>query len=434
VNKRQILSIGAFLFLLEYSGLVLLKAMGHGPLFSGSPSYGQLGEEIVQIGKIDFLSRPPLYPAFLASIISIFGPGWQIFALALHGLAFIFLGLITMTIAYELAGGGTRSLQIMTLAGLLYAGNILFALESLAQRETVFFSIILLLAIYMSVFSSRHSSLLWYSAIGVLCAAGHLIRPNGFVLAFCITVYLAIARYHDPMVIRARSLGIFLITFLLFVLPWQIHLSRMAGSATLAPAESAGISLWKGTHPEMEEFFPWVDMDVLDPLVKMEIDRLQLPENKIDDHFIELSRENAEKKPLFLPLRFLYKFAVFFLPIPTPFGTGDVNVTSSGLELVDFKPNLRVIVAGTPYLLLLFAGVVMTISHTLLLPRSARSFLVLSVFVTVMFAFSFSMTFTESRYRLPFEIEFAIISAFGLVILLERLRLTKQVSEKFSYA
>ncbi len=417
LNSR-ILLFAAVILALEYAMLVFLKTFSPGPLFSGSETYGRLAEEIAGNGGVNFVSRPPLYPAILASLIGLSGSRWQILALLIQGAGFVFLGLLTMVLTCRLSG----SRAIAMIAGALYAADVLFARESLAQRETIYFSTVLLLVIAMAVAARRYRSLLWYSGIGLLCAVGHLIRPNGFVLVFCIAVYLFFVLRDGPLKMLIHRMGAFAGTFLLFVLPWQVHLSQLAGSPTLASAESAGIGLWKGNHPEMEKFFPWVDMDILDSIAAEEVQRLHLRDDEIDDHFIALAEENVRKRPAIMPLRFLYKFVVFFLPVPTPFGSGELIQTASGLGILDFRPNLPAIVVGTPFLLVLFAGVVVSLSCVRRFSGDARYFVFLSLFIIAMFAVSFSITFTETRYRQPFEIEMIILASMGIGEILKALR------------
>ena len=67
--------------------------------FDGSPSYGRCAYKFLENGFFDNAYRPPLYPTFLAFHISVFGEGWERWAIFSQ----IFLGAITCGMTVYLA-------------------------------------------------------------------------------------------------------------------------------------------------------------------------------------------------------------------------------------------------------------------------------------------------------------------------------------------
>jgi 4-amino-4-deoxy-L-arabinose transferase-like glycosyltransferase len=413
ISKRQLF----ISFLLAFILMTLFHlALVNGRTFRehGSESYGLIAESVATNGILarDGITptamRPPLYPLLLAAIFRLTGDLQA--AYTIHSLmAGLMLGGLA-AISYLYTGKLWPTLVVI----LLYIYMDQIPIENITQRDTLLFSFLLVASCTAFIYQDRDYR--WWKLLifGILMGLTALVRPLAAVGLFfaCIWAWRLRSKSLNLAEIGAR-LVIFLITFYLVLLPWGIR-NYIAIQQFTISSTTAGLNLWKGNNPGAADFYPFLDVDVLEGLLR------ELPAepgwwDKLRDipGLTEAQRNIAFRQTaldyiLEHPLRFLefglLKVYTLWLPQYTPLGDGEVEWTPTGAEVKEFEPNRSPI---APYLLLyLLTGIgVWHLRNT-----SYNMFFITWLLFLSLIVFA---TFGESRLRYPLNVLALPLAAAG---------------------
>ena len=386
-----------------YTGATLYRFSEHGPGFKGSDSYSRIAQQVLEQGGFETSFRPPLYPLFLAAMMQLFGSNWELGAVCVQGVAALVLGILVFKTAERLGG----SIAHGGIALALYLTNLTFQFEVMAKRETVFFTLAMIVFLAAPLFIHR----LWTRYLTMACCAACalLMRPNAIIL---IPIFLAFA-----FVDRKRpdfSFGAVCAAALLFVLtllPWQLFVYRQTGSFPVTTSTNSGQTLWKGNNQYLFSVFPWVDVDILEAQMSAEIGGLDITSSTGDKELKSQAGQFMLNNKLLTIRNAFIKAALFFAPVPIPMGKGDITIDQGTATLSDYRyRSFPLLVFSTAHSLLLWIGWV----GFALAPRASqewRKYAVVSVLLTVFLLGIHVLTYPESRYRWPLDIFLTILSA-----------------------
>ncbi len=202
--------------------------------FEGSPlqvwderDYDLLAKNIVTYGEFSFTPgtpislRPPLYPAFVAGIYTIFGlESFQAVRL-IQGI----LGLITTWIVYRL-GARVHSTRLgICAAGLYCFYPSLLGQANLLLTETLF-TLLLCLSCDLLVALYQTKKLRYAAAAGVVVGLAALTRSILWLSPPCIILYLLVT-WPERLRRRCLAAALLVATFALTLAPWAIRNTRL---------------------------------------------------------------------------------------------------------------------------------------------------------------------------------------------------------------
>ena len=179
------------------------------------------GEYTFQPGGTPTSLRPPLYPAFVAGIYSLFG----VENVAAVRFAQIILSLLTVLVAYRLALEATSQRVANWTAALVCFYPSLLIYNNLLLSETLF-TLLLTSACWMLVRGLTTSSLGWTVLSGVLLALAALTRSAVWLAPPFVALFLLLT-WTGPRSQRWVAAALFIAAFAVTIAPWSIRNSRL---------------------------------------------------------------------------------------------------------------------------------------------------------------------------------------------------------------
>lgn len=407
--------------------------------FDGSPSYGRSAFRFLELGFFENAYRPPLYPGFLAILISVFGDHWEQWAIFSQ----IFLAAITCgaTVFLAARAGGHWSVGIP--AGCLWMVNLPLHLELIKQRETCLYITLQMLAIVIFMESKG-----WMRAllIGLIAALAHLTRPDCIVPTVMLLALLLSSTafdfsgavssdkpiWHRLFLNIRRSISIssikhFVFAFLVFCLsvaPWQRTINQMTGKFNVGSAALLGVNLWKGNNPYLWQFYPGMEIDNIQGVLR--VDTGISPEVSTEE--FELNAIHQKQATAFIKAdipgffgRTVVKAFLFFSPIPLPYSTGEIVKSADGIEIVSRRYISPVfLVIYTVFSLIVFTGTFLFFKAWFRWSPYARIISALFLFNFMLNVGLHAIFFYEYRFRFPLEPLLVIFSAVAFANLLNK--------------
>lgn len=376
-------------------------------VFTGGNTYRQIAQHFADTGRYSVDGthptgyRPPGYPLLLAGIRWIWGSRAQLGGL-ISNLA---LDVACLALLLVLVDRLSRSPRVMLLAGLVFATDVAFHLEAMAQRETMLYTF-LLLAFFVAATGRdvSYGSLLLMTAAAALA---WLTRPTGIAL---IPLLLIAACFQTPQKgvgLRVARVVSACCVLTAIVLPWQVFLYRSFGEPVPAGTTSSGLNLYQGNNPAADVLIPYVDIDKYLPTIDARLREMGFAEHD------ELARsrwlkadaiEYIKEKPAAFVRRAAIKVLALYSPMPTPLGTGRIEATANGVSLKDYRYQHSVwtiAIALHGVVLLCLVGYAIAKWRRVLARRPRTVMLILGylLLVTALHA----ITFAETRFRLPLD-------------------------------
>jgi|GEM_PF-1804420 len=395
-----------------YSALALYVTLPSARgLLPGSRSYGLLAADIVSGGTFSSTYRPPLYPLFLAAAMCA-APDWSGVALILQGLMAVSLGVFIVWLAWAIS----HNVIAGVLALALFASHVPLHLEMLSERETALFC--LLSTGFVSVWAIGRRMPLCHVFMAVLTALLYLTRPTGVLFASLLCVLLLLDRGSTPLRFVMLRLISCLGIVALLVLPWQLFVSHKIGEFRFSVSTTSGVNLLKGNNPDLESFFPMVDVDLYEPFIREMAAERQLTGAGADAELGRIALGNILNHPTRALGRCAIKALLLFSPLPIPLGKGELQRVDGQIQVVRFVwRNKLLCILGICHASLLCCGVLACIRRDHSTP--ARRFLLGTVLVCVLFAMVHAVTFPETRFRLPLDVLIIAPAALGYARLVE---------------
>ncbi len=216
-------------------GQAVIKNAPLFPVISDSLKYIEIAESI-QLGKyatIESIIYPPGYPAFLATIFSLFNTN----PTTIYLVQFILLGGIAGTI--YLIGKRHLSLSPLfaTLAGVLLIVWPYMVLYSILIMSEILYIFFLVVSILILLEALRSDKKLLYGLAGVLFGITILIRPVALLLPLWLLILILFILFINKLKFpKLANIGILFLLLLITLTPWSIYLYTQTGS--LIPVSS----------------------------------------------------------------------------------------------------------------------------------------------------------------------------------------------------
>lgn len=361
--------------------------------------------------------RPPAYPLLLAGIQWIAGHRAAIASLAVN----LAMDAACLALLLLLVDRLSRNPRAMLLAGVVFATDVAFHLEAMAQRETMLYTL-LLLAFFLPAARRdiAFGPLLLMACLGALA---WLTRPTGVALIPLLLIAAFFQTHRRAIGLRLARAFAACCVFAAIVLPWQMQLYRSFHEPVLTGTTSGGLNLYQGNNPAAETLIPWVDVDAYLPTIEQRLSNLG-----IDEHD-ELARDRRLKadaiayirsSPLGFVRRAIVKVIALYYPVPTPLGTARIESVSESVELKEFRYHasvwtLAMTVHGLGLLCMLAAAMWRWKQMAARRPATVTLMTGYLLLATMLHA----VTFAETRFRLPLD---PLMIALGATAIFQRRR------------
>ncbi|HPF37461.1 MAG TPA: glycosyltransferase family 39 protein [Phycisphaerae bacterium] len=375
--------------------------------FTGGVTYGEIADHLADSGRysIDGVHptgyRPPAFPLLLSVLRNPGNPRSQPFALAVN----LLLDVACLALTLSLLGRLTRSTPAMVAVALLYCADVTFHLEAFAQRETMLYTALLLA--FMNAAASRRVGLGPLLALSVFTGLAWLTRPTGIAL---IPLLLAAAWFqfeHRTLRLRLARVVMVCCALATIVLPWQVFLYRSFGAPVPSGTTSGGLNLFQGNNPAARTLIPWIDVDKYCGAIDRELAyRGFEPHQELArDQWLKAEAiEFAKTHPAETLRMAIIKIAALYSPVPTPFGSGYIDVWSDEIQLHSFQYHKSIwtmlsTIHGFALAALILLAIVRCRGARTRRPAAVRLIIGYLAIVTLLHA----MTFAETRFRLPLD-------------------------------
>jgi hypothetical protein len=382
--------------------------------FYGSASYRHIAENLVQKGfySLDGVSatayRQPLYPAVLATLMSMFGSNWIVAAIVLQSSIDIVIGCFIVTISLRIF----QSRLGASLGALLYILHLSFHRESLTQRETVFFTLLLVVFLYLLI--ARRRDVVSYPALFLVAALAYLTRPTGFLLLSALLVVIAIER--GALIKSSGTVISLLIGTLLFVVtivPYHVYLYRQFAEISLiAPQTTNGVNLYHGNNPDTDRIYPHVDVDQFVPFIREILAREGIRGEFQTSEFLKAKAiDYIVKEPLTFLKRAVVKLGALYSPIATPLGSGTLTERAGKVVIGDFRSYLwshgtlqsTLGIVNAVFVVIVLLGAAGCTLRRQTWQSRYRKQVMLILCPIVLVTLVHMVTFGETRHRLPLD-------------------------------
>jgi len=393
-KPQLVLLIGGALVLI----LALLFLGTRWSLLPGSESYRRVAQEILSPEGLQSTYRPPLYSLLLAATQLL--PGGTVWECVLH----IALSIALFGITARLTSSFSRAKRASSVATIvLFCTHLLLLVELYSLRETLLYLVVqgLFFLVLLRQGDSIHKSLV----LGASAGLAHLVRPTGLLL-------LLVAL--QSVVIKERSRAWrgavpLILAFSITVLPWQLFIRSKTGSFQLASSTTGGMNLIKGNNSAFWSYFPWVDVDQYEGILKRQYGD-DLEAYTVDRLFGEDAKRYISGHPLHFVGGLAVKGAMLYSPIPLPLGRGSIVEEGETVRIENFRwRNRASIIAGALHTILLYLGVAFAFTHGVRERRGVRDVVVYILLLTGVHA----LTFPELRFRLAIDLLLLPLSATG---------------------
>ncbi|MFA4992213.1 MAG: glycosyltransferase family 39 protein [Candidatus Omnitrophota bacterium] len=358
---------------------------------SDAASYDQLGLALkegrgyVDAGGAPHSFYPPLYPVFLSTVYSLFGhsyPAARVIQSVLGAIACVLIYMIGKGV-YSRTVGVWAALISAVYAPFIKAGGLLLT-------ESFFTFILLLIVLYLIRVRERGYGPVDCSILGFLMGVSLLTKTMMlFFPLFAIPLFLRKGRFSGSL----KMCLFVLLAFAVSAAPWVIRNHAVYHRFIPASASAGGIGLYSSYCPERGVFGLLASQD--DPVV-VEANRISDPVLR-SDFYIKKTFEFIRRNPgkvFFLELR---KVLYFWAPFDW--------------EIVGGRWFNFIYIAALPFFALGFI---------LALKGFWANYPVL---IPIIYFQAISLVFYGSpRFRLPVEPYIFILSIFGIVELLKRIK------------
>jgi len=389
---------------------------------SGSSDYGLIAKSIVSgtgfalDGNTPTAHRPPLYPLFLSILLHVSDSAqlivWTQSLLA--GLTVGILGFLAILVTEREWAAILVLLQYLTMQDIIF--------ENTQQRETGLFSFFLICSALLFVLAAKSRSTPKVLSLGICLGLLCLARPYAMVICPVLLVWLVVMTQNGLTRRQMLSQSIVLVSgFLFTLLPWGLWNTINLGQFTMT-STTTGLNIWKGNNPATDVLYPSLDVDVMDELVIGDQPSgdgwwndiagvEQMSEVERDRLLLKLAVKYMTEAPVRFIRMGVVKLYALWTPKSVPFGTGKVEWTSTGAQIVDFHPN------GSRPLVYIFLYFLMGVGIWRLRASPIVPYLIAWILFCSAVHF---VTFGETRFRWPINLLSLPVSSAGAVWLLER--------------
>ena len=382
----------------------------------GSPGYGIIGQHIAELGfytadGVELTARrPPLYPYFLSAFHWAFGQQGTLVAYLTQALIYVATGLLL--VRFCLIKFRNPAMALLTCS--LYCLHFYLVVESLWQRETILFSLILTALLFpIASAPSWHSALSW----GFFAGLFYLTRPTGVILPIVLLIGLLSYLKDYSFTKVLRHFIICLSVFTLVTLPWNLYVIQNFDGHQSLPTTSGPENLYKGHIDDFENIFPQVDLDLYNPW--MNIGTEDMSEVERSRHIkAEGWSMLLDDIPQAMKRSFIKVFALYS-PLRTPFGEGKLAEGENGVYINEFKLYSIQVLMVPHLLLIIFVGPILLLKSWRHLPKDHQRFFLQIGALLLLLTALHAVTFGESRHRLPFDLCFMIATAYSIFRSLE---------------
>jgi 4-amino-4-deoxy-L-arabinose transferase-like glycosyltransferase len=353
---------------------------------------------------------PPLYPAFLVVVYSIFGRS----AIAVAGVQVVF-DLVMLAALYAIGRrvGGERVGLLAALFTALYP-YLLF--QNLSTNDTAIFIMLLVTAVWMLLRAAETGRARWALGAGLMLGIGALTKS----LALLMLPLIALWFWRMLGFRRAVSLSLALgVAFALPTAPWVLRNTLLHGQLTFLSTND-GSNLYQGNNPCVADYLSvgwdaqWVNCLTPTPPGMTEAETARW----FRDRALTYLRENPGEWPRLFGVKFITLWTPELLPrtVPPTARLDDQAVlqyetplfqAARVVHLLYFAPLLLLAVIG-----LLCAG------RTGILFTTAAPLLMVLVVITV----TYVIYHPSTRYRAPADPFVFVFSALAVSWLWGRLR------------
>ncbi len=363
-------------------------------------------------GIHDSFFRPPLYPYVLALAKVISTENYGIIITIFQAMLSMICSLLVALIALRVSQNRKVAMASFT----LYLLHSKLQIEHLAERETVFFELFLLIFILFFIKNRLHTKNI--ILLSGMAGFAHLARPNGFTLLLILIAGILVSKYMFSYQLPAKNIFFAVLVFCLINLPWQIYNYTSFGHITLSSSNTNGLNLFKGNDPVIQTIYPQVDIDLSAEYLKKEV----LPGMDLVHYTYAQDsalRSRAVAKMIENPIRTLGymtgKFISFYSPLYVPFGKGKVELVGNELRVTDFRMRLEfdILLNFLQMLCVIPIGIIGLIKINFRKNRKTR-FQFFAILLFVLNTSIYIITFAETRFRLPFDS--LLIISFCIVI------------------
>jgi hypothetical protein len=374
--------------------------------FSGASSYLDIGI-VWGNGRMPLANeRPPGYPFVVGVCCKVVGemalPYGMAFLQAMASLAMI---LICFFLGQRLGGGPWYGL----VAAGLVAGDLSLLLEFLAARETWLYALGFLL-LFAGFHRLRELPRLWLCGVlGAVAGALWLVRPTGFLVVGVGALVAMMCFYPKGKKTAIYGLGVWAIGCLVPLLVWTVYQSVYLDDVYLS-GRSAKRTFYYSWHPALDGIYPIIDIDELDPFVQAQAEKWESEGVPLDEGFRREGFRFILESPGRTVSLFARKTAAFFLPLQFPFADGkpvylgpEQGWSIQGLQ--------RLPLMAVFFPLASLAGV-MAFFLALMRLRSLPPEILFVVLVVLLTAGIHLLTFSETRYRQPFDPALAVLAVW----------------------
>ena len=342
--------------------------------------------------------RPPLYPGFLAAVVSWIGESRQ--TLQLAGVATGTVSIVAIGVLGRRLGGSRVGIVAALLAA---ASPALIGFDASLMSETLYVPIVagLLLMTYRAI--DRPSPLRWIG-VGALCGLGALTRGDA-VLLFAVLVTPSVLFLRRPWKSRLVFGLAAVAGFALLVGPWIARNQSEIGRPTLATLD-AGTAL-AGTNCPAVYRGPmigfWENNCTLRP------DDARISEVERNDRLqrdgINYAFDHVDRWPAVVPVRVLRLWGLWD------------PITQSRLESVESRNSTwQVITWGTHLVLFGFA-----IAGFVLMARGHRVWVPLAATIASV-TLAAALSYGKQRFLAAAEPALLVAGAFAVVAMFDRVR------------
>ncbi|WP_420642996.1 hypothetical protein [Candidatus Leptofilum sp.] len=392
---------------------------------SGSDSYGQLARALIEENLFTLnhadptAHRPPLYPLFLASILT-FTDNPQAIIVAQSILSGLTIGLLT-GVAYFYTKKSWPTLIII----FLFALSKFIPVDNIVQHETVLFTFLLTVGGILYWAETNAHSNAKIVGLGVVLGLAALARPLAPVLLlFGILWLMWRVLQKNAFSHSLKRVGLFIATALLVLLPWGVRNWISLGTFSLTTT-TQGANLWKGNNPATKDMYPELDADELAPLLYQTptasgwwdpLHRLStMTEPEQSAYLSNLGLAYIRERPFHFLKMGAVKIWALWTPQNIPTHSGKIEWTEGGARIYDLMPFYDDM---TPMFLL----------YLLVLPglwKCRKSpfvwyFIMWSLALTAVHA----ITFAESRFRWPLNMLMLPLAAVGAELIATKIYAT----------
>ena len=356
--------------------------------------------------------RPPLYPLLLAGLISIFGEYWKLSLGVTQIILAVFVLLSIIHITFDL----TKSRLVTVFSYVLWFIHLRMHFEVLALRETILYTAILLSIALLVFYWKSERSVYFSAAIGFLAGCAFLCRPTGIFIAISALLFLFTLKYFgNKFGSSAKGSVLFpaVACFFLVASPWQYTLYRETHQLTWRSSTTVGLNLWKGNNKYFFKYYPFVDVDRSEDIAREITSSSDLTDPVVDKKLAEIATSYILEDVGRFTRSFASKAFLFFAPFPVPLGSGDLKVMGEEVLIDGFRYiNPVFIVSFVVLSLILFSGTILLLINFTKLPDEHRLFVIFTFLVILSSVLVHSVTFPESRFRIPIDVFFVIYSSW----------------------